>query len=130
MALGSQPNKIKGKMMKAKLLGIFAIIALSGCSTAPKPLYNWDGYQKTVYQYYQQTETSPQQQIEVLKKNIELNKTQGTAVPPGLHAHLGLLYSSTGAIDLAMAEFNTEKALFPESANYMDFLMKNKGIKK
>lgn len=117
-------------MMKAKLLGIFAIIALSGCSTAPKPLYNWDGYQKTIYQYYQQTETSPQQQIEVLKKNIELNKTQGTAVPPGLHAHLGLLYSSTGAIDLAMAEFNTEKALFPESANYMDFLMKNKGIKK
>lgn len=117
-------------MMKTKLLGIFAVVILSGCTSAPKPLYHWDGYQKTVYQYYQQTETSPQEQIEALKKNIELNKAKGTSVPPGLHAHLGLLYGSTGAIDLAMVQFNTEKALFPESANYMDFLMKNKGTKK
>ncbi|WP_156474093.1 DUF4810 domain-containing protein [Providencia heimbachae] len=115
-------------MMKIKLLLIIAgAILLNGCVSDPKPLYNWDGYQTTVYQYYQQTDTSPQEQIEVLKKNIETGKAKGLAVPPGLHAHLGLLYSTTGAIDLAMAEFNTEKALYPESATYMDFLMKNKG---
>ncbi|MTC56512.1 Uncharacterised protein [Providencia rustigianii] len=114
--------------MKTKLLLIIAsAILLNGCANEPKPIYNWDGYQTTVYQYYQQTETSPQEQIEVLKKNIETSKAKGLAVAPGLHAHLGLLYSTTGAIDSAMAEFKTEKALYPESAAYMDFLMKNKG---
>ena len=114
--------------MKIKLLLIIAgAILLNGCATAPKPLYNWDGYQTTVYQYYQQAETSPQEQIEALKKNIEMSKAKGLSVPPGLHAHMGLLYSTTGSIDLAMTEFNTEKALYPESAAYMDFLMKNKG---
>lgn len=117
--------------MRTKLLlGMVVAILLSGCVSQPKPLYNWDGYQTTVYQYYQQTETRSQEQIEALKKNVEMSKAKGTSVPPGLHAHLGLLYSLTGAIDLAMTEFITEKALYPESAAYMDFLMKNKGTNK
>lgn len=117
--------------MKTKLLlGMIVAILLSGCMSQPKSLYNWDGYQTTIYQYYQQTETSPQEQIETLKKNVEMSKAKGTAIPPGLHAHLGLLYSSTGAIDLAITEFTTEKALYPESTAYMDFLMKNKGTTK
>ncbi len=45
-------------MMKFKLLLIFAgAILLNGCANEPKPLYNWDGYQTTIYQYYQQTDT-------------------------------------------------------------------------
>ena len=114
--------------MKVKLLFIVAgAIFLNGCANEPKPLYNWDGYQQTVYQHYQQTETSPQEQIDTLKKNIEASKAKGLTVAPGLHAHLGLLYVTTGAVDLARTEFKTEKALYPESAVYMDFLMKNKG---
>ncbi len=114
--------------MKFKLLLLVTGVALlNGCANEPKPLYNWDGYQTTVYQYYQQTESSPQDQIEELKKNIEMSKAKSLATPPGLHAHLGLLYSTIGSIDLAMKEFSTEKALYPESAAYMDFLMKNKG---
>jgi len=39
-----------------------------------------------------------------------------------------LLYANTGHTDQAFQEFNTEKTLFPESAAYMDFLLKkNKG---
>lgn len=118
-------------MMKFKLLLIFAgAILLNGCANEPKPLYNWDGYQTTIYQYYQQTDTGPQEQIQALKKNLEMSRANGLATPPGLHAHLGLLYSTTGAIDLAMQEFNAEKELYPESAAYMDFLMKNKGKAK
>lgn len=115
-------------MMKVKLLVLIAgAILLVGCANQKKPLYNWDGYQDTVYQYYQQTDSSPQEQIDALKKNIEISKSKNVAVPPGLHAHLGLIYSTTGAIDLAMNEFNIEKTLYPESTAYMDFLMKNKG---
>nr|CAC9216950.1 Uncharacterised protein [Providencia rettgeri] len=57
--------------MKIKLLAMVAgVILLNGCANEPKPLYNWDGYQTTVYQYYQQTETGPQEQIQALKKEF------------------------------------------------------------
>lgn len=32
---------------------LLAVALLAGCATAPKPLYNWDNYQSTIYQYYQ-----------------------------------------------------------------------------
>ncbi|MEZ2863504.1 DUF4810 domain-containing protein [Proteus terrae] len=74
--------------------------------------------------------SGPQAQIDALKKSIELSRAKSLGIPPGLHAHLGMLYGATGALDLAMAEFNEEKALYPESAEFMDRLMKNKGMQK
>lgn len=113
-------KKFGGVLLAATLLG--------GCATPQKPLYNWDGYQTTVYQYYQQGSSSPEQQIAALTESIEKSKAKGQTVPPGLHAHLGMLYVKTGRTDLAMSEFSTEKSLFPESAPFMDFLMsKDKG---
>jgi hypothetical protein len=45
---------------------------------------------------------------------------------------LGLLYSSLGKDDQMIQQFRTEKALFPESATYMDMLVNNasKGAKQ
>ena len=50
--------------------------------------------------------------------------------PPGFHAHLGMLYALAGKQDQVAVEFETEKKLFPESAAYMDFLLKKskKGV--
>ncbi len=116
--------------MSKSLLGLLvASLLLVGCQ-APKPLYNWDSYQTVVYQYYQQSESDPHAQIDALKKSIEVARAKSLGVPPGLHAHLGMLYATTGALDLAMSEFNQEEALYPESAKFMDFLMKNKGAQK
>lgn len=110
---------------------LLAVALLAGCATAPKPLYSWDNYQSTIYQYYQLGETGPEQQIATLKASIEKSRSKGLPVPPGLHAHLGMLYSNTGQMDLAMAEFEAEKAQYPESATFMDFLThKNKGAIK
>ncbi len=36
-----------------------------------------------------------------------------------------MLYLSMGKDDQMVQQFRTEKALFPESAAYMDFLLKN-----
>ena len=83
-----------------------------------------------VYQYYQQSESDPHAQIDALKKSIEVARAKSLGVPPGLHAHSGMLYVTTGALDLAMSEFDQEKTLYPESAKFMDFLMKNKGAQK
>lgn len=111
-------------------LGVAALV-LAGCSSkAPKPVYQWDGYQDTIYQYYQK-DTSPQEQIAALQKLVEKSRAGSLPVPPGVHAQLGLLFSNTGKIDSAIAEFNTEKKLFPESAAYIDFLTsKDKGSLK
>lgn len=110
---------------------VFVTILLGGCVEKTKPLYNWDGYQDNIYLYYKSDSSSAEQQIASLKENIEKSKAKGMPVPPGLHAHLGMLYGNTGRTDLAMVEFATEKSLFPESGAFIDFLTsKNKGAWK
>ncbi|GAA3538139.1 DUF4810 domain-containing protein [Zobellella aerophila] len=108
-------NKTSGLLLAAGLL--------AGCS-APTTLYQWDNYQPALYQYYQEDETGPEEQVAALEENIEQARARGTSVPPGLHAHLGLLYANTGREEEALNQFATEKALFPESAPFMDFLLK------
>lgn len=100
-----------------------ATLVLSGCQTAPKSLYQWEGYQPQVYQHFKGE--SPDQQIAVLEKDLQTISAKGATAPPGYHAHLGLLYSLTGKQDQVVAQFEDEKKLFPESAAYMDFLLKN-----
>lgn len=51
-------------------------------------------------------------------------RANGNTPPPGFHAHLGLLYSGIGKDDQMVQQWQTEKALFPEAAAYMDFLLK------
>ncbi|QWA09243.1 DUF4810 domain-containing protein [Sodalis ligni] len=117
------------KLTKSIILGV--VITLAGCATAPKKIYHWDNYQTTVYHYYQSGKTSPDEQIAALNASLEKSRASAKKVPPGVHAHLGLLYANTGRTDLAFQEFNHEKALFPESAPFMDLLLsKNKGETK
>lgn len=97
-------------------------ILLSGC-TGPKTLYQWESYQPQVYQYFKGE--SKEAQAEALERDLQKIRAKNGAVPPGYHAQLGLLYSSLGKDDQMVQQFQTEKALFPESAAYMDFLLKN-----
>lgn len=54
-------------MITKRMGGVLvAATLLAGCA-APKTLYNWDGYQTSIYQYYQQDGLSPEQQILTLK---------------------------------------------------------------
>ncbi|KVQ29732.1 DUF4810 domain-containing protein [Burkholderia cepacia] len=101
---------------------------LAGCAapTTP-PLYQWNGYQPQVYEYFK-GQSSPQQQIDALEKALQEIRAKGNKPPPGFHAHLGMLYASVGNGQQATQSFEAEKALFPESASYMDFLMKKKAV--
>lgn len=103
----------------AALLGC---LALTGCA-GQKTMYQWEGYQQQVHQYF--TGESKEAQLESLEADLQKIKAKNGAVPPGYHAQLGLLYSSLGKQDQTVREFETEKALFPESATYMDFLLKS-----
>lgn len=101
---------------------IMGSTVLAGCTT-PKTLYQWEGYQPQVYQYFKGE--SKEAQVEALEADLQKIKATDGAVPPGYHAQLGLLYLSLGKDDQMAQQFQTEKALFPESSTYMDFLLKN-----
>ena len=104
-------------------LTLAASTVLAGCA-APKTLYQWEGYEPQVYEYFKGEEPK-EAQAEALERDLQKIRSTGKAVPPGYHAHLGLLYLSMGKDDQMVQQFRTEKALFPESGPYMDFLLKN-----
>ena len=96
---------------------------LAGCAAGPQPLYYWDGYQQQVYLRFDGT-SSTEEQIAALEASVQQARAADRALPPGFHAHLGMLYADAGKLDQVRQEFETEKALYPESATYMDFLMR------
>ncbi|WP_409303131.1 DUF4810 domain-containing protein [Pseudomonas sp. KCJK8993] len=102
---------------------VLGSVLLAGCS-GPKTLYQWESYQAQTYEYFK-GEGAREAQVEALERDLQKIKSTGKAVPPGYHAHLGMLYAGLGKDDQMVQQFNTEKALFPESAKYMDFLLKN-----
>jgi hypothetical protein len=110
------------KAWRPATTALLAGLLLVGCAEQ-QTLYQWEGYQQQVYQYLQGG--SKEEQVEVLEADLQKIKAKDGAVPPGYHAQLGLLYSSLGKEDQMIQQFQTEKALFPESATYMDFLLNN-----
>lgn len=112
-------------MIKAVKLALMltAVTMVAGCQTAPQSLYQWESYQPQVYEYFK---GEPKEaQVEALERDLQKINASGRQVPPGYHAHLGMLYLSMGKDDQMVQELRTEKALFPESAVYMDLLLKN-----
>lgn len=109
-------------LLTSKMLGaVFLFSLVTGCATAPKPLYNWGTYQNDVYARFKAT-SSPEQQIQNMEKTLQSSKSKLPAAP-GFHAHLGLLYGEVGRRNEMCEQFKIEKQLFPESAVFMDMLL-------
>ncbi|MDR0736842.1 MAG: DUF4810 domain-containing protein [Zoogloeaceae bacterium] len=101
---------------------LFVLVA-SGCATGrPEPLYQWGSYETQVYAHLRGE--SREAQIPELERDLEKARAANKPLPPGFFAHLGLLYLETGNDEKAVDCFETEKQRFPESAAYMDFLLK------
>lgn len=105
------------------LLASVALAGLAGCAQPPRPLYGWGGYQAQVYTYFKGTDSAPEAQIAAIEADIVRMRAADLTPGPGVHAHLGLLYARSGRDDAALREFNTEKALYPEAAPYLDGLL-------
>lgn len=99
------------------------LIVLAGCASKPA-LYEWGDYQPQVYAYFKGESGGVEAQLIALEADLQKMRAVGKNPPPGFHAHLGLLYSHQGKMDQMVQQFRTEKALYPESATYMDFLLK------
>ncbi len=96
-------------------------LMLGGCATGTKPLYEWGSYQPQVYEHFKGQ--APEAQIQALEADLQKIAAHGATPPPGYHAHLGLLYGAAGQSDRATQSLLKERALFPESTIYVDFLL-------
>lgn len=109
-------------MRRAFCLALLVAL-LGGCANRNPELYYWGGYQPQVYAYLKTHDGDHKGEILMLQKTVEKARDAGRALPPGFHAHLGMLYVSEGQLDLARESFEIEKTRFPESAVFMDFLL-------
>ena len=102
-----------------------ALLLLNACASTDNVLYHWGTYQDTLYEGFQleNTNTSPQKQLQALQQEQQIALSKGKALPPGFQAHMGYLFFQNGQLDQAAMAFENEKKQFPESAAYMDFVI-------
>jgi hypothetical protein len=97
---------------------------LTGCAAGPKPMYSWESFPSQQYETLQRSGAKADEQIRALQAHVEKARAGGEALPPGLRAHLGMLLLDAGQAEDARRLWQAEKAAFPESAAYMDRLLK------
>jgi len=113
------------KYAKHYVVSLLALVAIAGCQeTAPK--YRWGIYENHLHRnYVHGSETNPLQSARNLHKDINGTLETGDIVPPGQYAHLGFLYYQANEISMAIDFLNKEKSDYPESAAFVDTLLKN-----
>ena len=112
--------------MRARLTFALACAALcSACANKPVPLYQWDTYQRQLYEAMKGDGVSPNEQMTALQAQESTARSKGLALPPGFRAHKGIVLLRLGQTDEARQQFEAEKLAFPESGTYMDFVLKS-----
>lgn len=133
-ALGCLQNRERHLLSISRFatFGIIAVllISIAGCGTAPLALYQWESYQPQIYEYFKGQGAGSEAQINTLEQGLQKIRAKGNNPPPGYHAHLGLLYGQIGKEEQFIQQLNTEKSLFPESAAYIDFLLRKQKVVK
>jgi len=104
---------------------VLGSVALTGCKTPPQPLYDWGPYQSMVYEQFKGTGNGPEAQISELEEHLNEAESAQHKLPPGYLAHLGYLHLMVGHNDKAANYWTLEKNAYPESATFMNFLIKN-----
>ena len=104
------------------LAGCIAVLA--GCANRPPALYMWESFPRQQYDALQRAGFSPQEQIRLLEEHAEKARGANANLPPGFRAHLGMLMLSEGQAERARELWQAEKLAFPESAAYVDGLLK------
>ena len=102
-----------------------ALASLAGCAhKGPAPLYTWGDFPRQQYETLARKGSTPEEQIRAMQDHAEQSAGSNRALPPGFRAHLGLLHLQTGNAAAARASWEAEKTQFPESATYIDQLLK------
>ena len=106
----------------ALVLGAAQLVA---CAPAPQPLYYWGNYQSSLYQHHKDGVTDYAAQVSAVEATLQRAEAEGKSVPPGLHAHLGMLYFNVGREVEGREQFAMERQLFPESQHFVSYVLKD-----
>ena len=103
---------------------IFSLLAFSACSVGYKPqLYDWDAYNAVMDSEVAEAEGF--QRLEMVRAfQDEINKLPTNSIPPGALLHLAFLCEQEGLTDEARISMQREKELYPDSAQWIDFILK------
>jgi hypothetical protein len=109
----------------AKVALLVLALSLGGCANkAAPPLYGWHGFEQNLDTYFRQDRESPDTQAKRMEDDLQKIRAAGQATPPGYMAHLGLLYGKQGDLTRFQQHLEAEKQQFPESQNFVDFLLR------
>ena len=106
------------------VFAVTALVVVAGCAHNEPPLYMWENFPRQQYEALNRDGGSTEEQIQKMEAHAEKAKAGNAALPPGFRAHLGMLHLSVGSADKAREFWVAEKSAFPESAPYMDQLLK------
>ncbi len=104
---------------------VLAAVLITGCASQPTTLYDWGAYPQALALQLRQAGGDAARQAALLEDHLQRGAGAARAAPPGLHAHLALLHTQLGNEALALRHLEAEKSLYPESAAYMDHLLKS-----
>lgn len=103
------------KRMRIGLAGGLMLLALAAC--APTTRFEWGAYEGSLYAYAKQPtqkEVFRTALVRAIEKGKETNR-----VAPGMNAELGYLFLEDGDTQRAVALFEEEMRLFPESRKFL-----------
>lgn len=116
-------------MGKRALLLLAALVGLQGC--VQYKMYNWGQYEESLYAFYRNPNASDDYLAALASvcepatdKGIERGENAKRIPGPGLHAEFGFALMERQRFTEAVRQFETEKRLWPESAPFMDTLIK------
>ncbi len=98
-------------------------LAMVGCGT-PRGLYHWGPYEEVVHAGFLNPKVSVGERIAMMEEGLQDARKKKMAVPPGYHAQLAVLYQRLGDLASARLNIDAERRLYPESANYLDRLVR------
>lgn len=101
------------------------VFLLGACAQTRPPLYTWEAFPRQQYETLMMSGNQlPADQVLAMQAQAEKTAASGGRLPPGFRAHLGMLKLSMGDADGARELWQGEKLAFPESAPFMDRLLK------
>jgi len=111
-----------------KIFVVLLVVLLSACANTKPNQYYWGNYENLIYKMYNKPgDADPGKQIQLLTEDLQKAQAKGKPVPPGFHAHLGLMYAMLGNAAQSQVAFEQEKTLFPEAEPLVSSLMDKQG---
>ena len=108
-------------MRCAGILAVLATAAMTGCGSS---IYRWSGYEGSIAGFYDHRDDDiTAGHVKSLSSQVEKSQRAGR-VPPGMLAHLAYFYYLNGDTTTAAEYLRAEKEAFPESAQFVDFILR------